>query len=67
MKITLSIILLSCTFCLKSFSQKMPSIHLTENDGLAGNSIRDIMCSAAQLDVPLIVDIGVGDNWDEAH
>ena len=31
------------------------------------NSIRDIMCSAAQLDVPLIVDIGVGDNWDEAH
>jgi len=31
------------------------------------NAIRDIMCSAAQLDVPLIVDIGVGDNWDEAH
>jgi DNA polymerase-1 len=30
-------------------------------------SIREIMCSAAQLDVPLIVDIGVGDNWDEAH
>jgi DNA polymerase-1 len=31
------------------------------------DSIRDIMCSAAQLDVPLIVDIGVGNNWDEAH
>ncbi|MEE9336629.1 MAG: DNA polymerase I, partial [Methylococcaceae bacterium] len=31
------------------------------------DSIRDIMCSAAELDVPLIVDIGVGDNWDEAH
>jgi DNA polymerase-1 len=31
------------------------------------NSIREIMCGAAQLDVPLIVDIGVGDNWDEAH
>ena len=31
------------------------------------DSIRKIMCSAAQLDVPLIVDIGVGDNWDEAH
>ena len=31
------------------------------------NSIRTIMCSAAQLDVPLIVDIGVGNNWDEAH
>jgi len=31
------------------------------------NQIRDIMCSAAKLDVPLIVDIGVGNNWDEAH
>jgi len=31
------------------------------------NSIRDIMCSAAQLNVPLVVDIGVGENWDEAH
>jgi DNA polymerase I len=30
-------------------------------------SIREIMCSAASLDVPLIVDIGVGNNWDEAH
>jgi len=25
------------------------------------------MQHAADLDVPLIVDIGVGDNWDEAH
>jgi len=31
------------------------------------NTIREIMCSAAQLNVPLIVDIGIGDNWDEAH
>lgn len=31
------------------------------------NTIRDIMSSAAQLAVPLLVDIGVGDNWDEAH
>jgi DNA polymerase-1 len=30
-------------------------------------SIRAIMCSAADLDVPLIVDIGIGSNWDEAH
>ena len=30
-------------------------------------TVRDIMCSATQLDVPLIVDIGIGDNWDEAH
>lgn len=31
------------------------------------SSIREIMRSAAKLDVPLIVDIGVGNNWDEAH
>jgi DNA polymerase-1 len=29
--------------------------------------IRTIMSSAADLNVPLIVDIGVGSNWDEAH
>ncbi|MDD5276247.1 MAG: DNA polymerase I [Methylovulum sp.] len=30
-------------------------------------SIRKLMCSAAELNVPLVVDVGVGDNWDEAH
>ncbi|MCF7986609.1 MAG: DNA polymerase I [Methylovulum sp.] len=30
-------------------------------------NIRNLMSSAAQLRVPLIVDIGIGDNWDEAH
>lgn len=30
-------------------------------------AIRNIMCSAADLNVPLIVDIGIGSNWDEAH
>jgi len=25
------------------------------------------MENVAQLSVPLIVDVGVGDNWDEAH
>jgi len=25
------------------------------------------MCQAATLRVPLEVNIGVGDNWDEAH
>ena len=29
--------------------------------------IRTLMCSAAELKVPLIVDIGKGLNWDEAH
>jgi DNA polymerase-1 len=25
------------------------------------------MGNAAALDVPLLVEVGVGDNWDEAH
>lgn len=29
--------------------------------------IRSLMCAAAELSVPLIVDVGVGNNWDEAH
>lgn len=31
------------------------------------DSIKTIMSNAAQLIVPLIVDVGVGNNWDEAH
>ncbi len=33
----------------------------------AGERIRAAMEDAAALDVPLVVDIGVGGNWDEAH
>jgi DNA polymerase-1 len=33
----------------------------------ASERISDIMQGAAELKVPLIVDVGVGDNWDEAH
>jgi DNA polymerase-1 len=33
----------------------------------ATSKIRQLMESAAELDVPLVVDVGVGDNWDEAH
>ena len=29
--------------------------------------LRELMGSTAQLDVPLIVDVGVGANWDQAH
>jgi len=29
--------------------------------------VRELMCQAAELKVPLKVDVGVGDNWDEAH
>jgi DNA polymerase-1 len=31
------------------------------------NGVVERMAQAAQLDVPLIADIGVGNNWDEAH
>jgi DNA polymerase-1 len=30
-------------------------------------SVRDLMQSVATLEVPLVVDVGVGDNWDKAH
>jgi len=32
-----------------------------------GATVREIMCGAAELSVPLQVDIGTGLNWDEAH
>jgi len=42
-----------------------------EVDKAAANDVRDeiveIMSSAASLSVPLKVDAGIGDNWDEAH
>ena len=33
----------------------------------ARDKIRQLMQSAASLDVPLLVDVGVGSNWEEAH
>ncbi len=35
--------------------------------GAAGEQIRGHMAAAADLAVPLLVDIGTGANWDEAH
>ena len=29
--------------------------------------VRERMCAAARLSVPLVVDTGIGNNWDEAH
>ena len=29
--------------------------------------VRELMQGVAKLDVPLIVDVGVGANWDQAH
>ena len=34
---------------------------------LVKDKIRDLMQDVAKLDVALIVDVGVGDNWDQAH
>jgi DNA polymerase-1 len=33
----------------------------------AAGEIRTLMCNAADMDVPLLVEVGVGGNWDEAH
>jgi DNA polymerase-1 len=30
-------------------------------------NVRELMQGVARLDVPLIVDVGVGENWDQAH
>jgi DNA polymerase-1 len=29
--------------------------------------VPELMQSVAKLDVPLVVEVGVGDNWDKAH
>jgi DNA polymerase-1 len=43
-------------------------VEVLENDVTAVSDLLRIeMEQAAELKVPLIVDIGVGDNWDEAH
>jgi DNA polymerase-1 len=31
------------------------------------DKIKQLMSHAADLTVPLVVDVGVGNNWDEAH
>jgi DNA polymerase I len=31
------------------------------------NKVRELMQSVATLDVPLVVEVGVGENWDQAH
>jgi len=30
-------------------------------------TLSDIMSNAVELSIPLVVDVGIGDNWDEAH
>ncbi|BFM50000.1 hypothetical protein [Marinomonas sp. THO17] len=33
----------------------------------AQEKIVEIMQNSSKIDVPLLVEAGVGDNWDEAH
>lgn len=39
----------------------------TSDVDLVKKKLAELMSNAAQLHVPLLVDVGVGDNWDEAH
>jgi len=41
-------------------------VHQSQVDSV-GQKVKQLMANAAQLKVPLIVDVGVGMNWDEAH
>ena len=34
---------------------------------IASTQLCTLMSDAASLNVPLVVDAGIGDNWDEAH
>jgi DNA polymerase-1 len=35
--------------------------------GEVGEMVKSEMCSAMELTVPLVVDLGTGKNWQEAH
>ncbi|WP_084977731.1 DNA polymerase I [Plesiomonas shigelloides] len=38
-----------------------------EKVALCSAKVRELMQQSAALDVPLLVEVGVGDNWDQAH
>jgi len=42
---------------------EVPENELTE----VKEKVRELMQNVARLEVPLIVDVGVGENWDQAH
>ena len=43
-------------------------VEIPENDVAdVAPKLKEIMENIVQLKVPLVVDIGIGDNWDAAH
>ncbi len=39
----------------------------TEHVEAVSQKLKSIMCNAVTLSIPLLVDVGIGKNWDEAH
>ena len=57
---------LSARMLLQVHDELLFDVPETEIDRTA-SVVKDVMEGAARLNVPLTVDTGVGDNWDEAH
>jgi DNA polymerase-1 len=41
-------------------------VPIEELDDVKGG-VEDLMTGVAKLDVPLVVEAGIGDNWEKAH
>jgi len=41
-------------------------VPVAEVEAVSGR-VRELMAGAAELAIPLVVEVGVGHNWDEAH
>ncbi len=57
---------LDCRMIMQVHDELVFEIPKDKVDGII-EPINHAMASAADLDVPLIVDVGIGNNWDEAH
>jgi DNA polymerase-1 len=57
---------LRMTMIMQVHDELVFEVHKKELES-AKDLIRNAMTNAAKITVPLVVDIGAGDNWDEAH
>jgi multisubunit Na+/H+ antiporter MnhB subunit len=66
--IGLSMLIFLVVFYLKRAKEKRKA-WLEEREKIKeyGENIRSMMSDAAKLSVPLVVDVGIGDSWQEAH